>query len=199
MVSKSAFIEYMGGKIENLQNMILVGDMNINLLCADGITNSYMNTCECNGYVVLNKISEKYATRTSSLANGTNTRTIIDHVVTDLLNHKYVMSLLSTHLSDHRMILLNFHGENIKSMMHRKNKIREVATFLDPQLMYQKIAELDIHNTPDLDSFISKLKVIRQTAIKRKEMVSVINPNKPWVNQELIKLIEERNRYYKHS
>lgn len=197
LVSKSGFMEYMGSKIENIQNMILIGDMNINLLNANGITNSYVNTCMCNGYVILNKIAKKYATRTSSLANGTKTVTIIDHVVTDLLNYKYVMSLMNTHLSDHKMILLNFHGEEIKSLMHRKVKKKELKNYTDSYILSQKIAELNIHNTPQLDTFISKVKLIRQSAIKRKEIVSVINPNKPWVNQELIELIDERNRYYK--
>lgn len=65
-----------------------------------------------NGLFVLNKINEKYATRVATRTynnrDATTSRTVIDHVISDLSHFSYSMTLGDSPLSDHREILLSF-------------------------------------------------------------------------------------------
>lgn len=196
-VSKLQFIEYMEKKLEKFDGMILIGDTNINLLKHDNTTLAYQNACESNSYTILNSISERYSTRVSKNELGRSTKTIIDHIMTDLIRYKYTISLLNTHMSDHKMIIVSIFDSELRSIMHHKKKEVVVCKTFDRERMARICEEFSIENTPNINEFIIKMEQIRNECMKTVERTKTRNPHKPWINEELIALINERNRYYR--
>lgn len=89
--------------------MIIIGDTNVNLLRDSASSKKYIDMLLSNGYAPLNKISDKFATRTASRnINGgvITTNTIIDHVISDCVEFSFKLSLIDCPLSDHKEITL---------------------------------------------------------------------------------------------
>lgn len=75
------FLEKLEDIISNNKKMIILGDININLLNNSNRNNNnnYLDIFNSNGFVVLNSISEYFATRIQNHNNNTVSRTIVDH------------------------------------------------------------------------------------------------------------------------
>jgi hypothetical protein len=69
----------------------------------------YTNTVLSNGFIIGNKIAPEFATRIDK-----NSRTIIDHFITDLIKNKYHMLILDTDLSDHQQIIVSVNVSPVK-------------------------------------------------------------------------------------
>lgn len=63
-------------QIQQKNRAIVFGDFNIDLLKTDRTTKQYKDLMKGAGYIILNKITEKYCSRESS----TN-KSIIDHII----------------------------------------------------------------------------------------------------------------------
>ena len=88
-VRNDVFIDFVNHHLENKKNMIVVGDMNINLLENSEIVKKYVDSLIANNCVVLNDIQLSSATRSATrTTNGvtSHSNTIIDHFITDCLN-----------------------------------------------------------------------------------------------------------------
>ena len=91
--------------LSNFKRMIILGDMNINLLDDNNaIVNNYKCCINANGFVVMNKIENDYATRISNTIS-----TIIDHVLTDIIDRKMTLTVNDTEnlISDHKTLIFS--------------------------------------------------------------------------------------------
>lgn len=79
----------------------VIGDMNIDLLVNNSIKQNYSDIINSNGLHVLNKIEHLYSTRKTL-----NTNTIIDHILTDITNRAYTLTLNSHCFTDHESLTL---------------------------------------------------------------------------------------------
>lgn len=90
--------------LNEFNNSIVVGDININLLnTSSNQTKHYKNLINTNGFAILNKIELSSATRITE-----ESKTIIDHLMTDTTRYKINISINDLSFSDHRYILANF-------------------------------------------------------------------------------------------
>lgn len=166
---------------------ITFGDFNMNLLdLADLHVSEYRSTIEGNGYLILNRLDESYATRESNTI-----KTMIDHVFTDLCKYSYNFTLLDSDadLSDHKTIVL--------SVGHITEKVQRKTT--KTVLQYERIDENSLvvaHHNNFNDMIVQYQEVIQ-------ENTKVINtrkkqtPKKPYITQEILKLIKlKRNIYF---
>lgn len=197
LVQKREFIEYFRSIIEKNLRTLFIGDFNLNLLHCDGITSDFIEKCASNGYYILNKIDLNYATRISEKSNGSTSGTIIDLVCTDLTDYEYVISLNNHTISDHKMILLSIDDKTIKT--NKYYQIKQITTYksIDSREFNGRIENININNIASLDLFLNALYDMKNSCIKTCKTVKTFNPFKPWVNNELIMLINERERYYR--
>ncbi len=88
------FIMKLDELLTNNKNKIyILGDINIDLLKITNNVNNYLDVINSNGFMVLNYLSENFATRIQHHKNNTSSKTIIDHVITNLVNYKYCLSV----------------------------------------------------------------------------------------------------------
>lgn len=77
------------------------GDFNLNILDIESESVSrYVDDVLSNGFLILNQISSEYFTRKNNTSGS-----IIDHIVTDILDLNYTIALHDTDITDHRYIL----------------------------------------------------------------------------------------------
>lgn len=179
------FLTHFDSILENNQNCIVIGDMNINLLENNNKTMKYTDTIHSNGYHILNKINTSYATR-----NTNTTNTIIDHAITDIINKNYILSINSHCFSDHESITLQIGKYKYTSdkATVRKVKINE------PQI----VNEFN-HTKQNIDTY-SQLHAklihhIQQNTTTQTKTISH-KTKLPYINNEIKKIMKERDKLY---
>lgn len=182
------FVDKFEEEILSVKNTVILGDININLQKNSNGVNLYKDIILANGFNLINSNDSKYYTRKR---DDTNSRTTIDHVITDLLHRKFEMSLFHTAISDHRAILVG-----MNSPIYRDTNTHKEITIFD----YNKFEnDRVIHNLTNIDTFSEfhdKLKKYVQKYTKT-IIPSRNKVKKHWANEELIELIKQRDKFYK--
>lgn len=146
-VNKNDFLNTFEEIISQHKNMYIIGDFNIDLLKKnDSHVQKYLEILNSCGFVALNKISHNFATRVESTMTRA-TKTIIDHISTDMFTTSYFLSLHEFFKSDHRLVLFNIKTTNLPSsitvqkktffkyenvdMDFTSNRIKNVNNFVD--------------------------------------------------------------------
>lgn len=157
------FIDIFSTILDKYKNAIYFGDMNINLLNIgkDTNTDEYVNIILSKGNLILNLIDTQSATR---VANGIGT--IIDHIITNLINLKYNICLSDTPLSDHRYMYTSI--ENIITNKPTTNTFKI--------LQYDNINSntfKDVNKSESIDTFITNMQTIitNNTAVITKKKI----------------------------
>lgn len=76
----------------------------------NNVVQKYMDIFSSNGLVIFNNISPKFATR---IDVNSNAKTIIDHILTDIINTSYCLSTCDHFKTDNRLLLLQIRNNNI--------------------------------------------------------------------------------------
>lgn len=190
--SPSANGEYFLEKLEELissqSTNIIIGDFNIDLLKENQTTTKYNDLIQLYGHQVINKLNKNYATGETS-----NTKTIIDHIITDCFKYSYQISLDDTTLSDHKQMSINI---TIDEPSKRKSpttqyKIIDYKNILRNNEI-EKLEEID-----NMDSLITKLTELINSNTKTITLNNECNKRKNWITTEIILLIKKRDRLYK--
>lgn len=168
---------------------IVLGDFNINLLDThQRIVSDYKNTVEGNGFLFINPMTNEYSTRVSN-----SIHTLIDHVFTDICKYNYGFRITDSepHISDHRTILVSV-GCNVRTVEKRKTK-----TIISYDRITPESLALD-----NIASFDELTHAIRSQITQNTREISITtkkNPKKPYITNEILSMIEIKNRLYKHS
>lgn len=86
-----------------LDRSIIFGDFNINLLDNNSNSVQYMDLILANNYFIVNEVSNKFATRISH----NNSRSIIDHAISNIEDLTCNFILNDSDLSDHKYVWCN--------------------------------------------------------------------------------------------
>lgn len=184
-----SFLKFMDEKLENLNKMkcesFFIGDMNINILQKNNLSKRLNDIYSSNNFKLCNLDRP-----TREIGNA---RSLIDHILTNS-NYKIEIKFIESPLSDHiiqiinipkkcdnisskfkKIILKKFYIDKLKNKLsnlnHDKNLIK------DSNDLYNKIV-----NIFEICSYTTQLRIRTNT--------------KPWFNQDLAKLIKERDKYY---
>jgi endonuclease/exonuclease/phosphatase family metal-dependent hydrolase len=96
------FCEMLDNILEDNKKTIFFGDFNINLLNNNDLSvQLYIDTLMSNNYLYINEKTNNMHTR----CGFTSVKTIIDHVLTDILQFKFKVVLNDVDISDHRAII----------------------------------------------------------------------------------------------
>lgn len=153
-----------------------------------------------NGFHILNRISANYSTRIASRITGNNhstSKTIIDHILTNMGEYEYKLHLNDNPLSDHREIKLNISKSNSINFTHEEvstNIAKINFNSYNEQLTNILCGIPDSLSYPQL---INSLLECRNNNIQIKTFTTRSNPHKPWINDEFFTLLKQREKYFK--
>lgn len=165
----------------NHRRALVFGDFNINLLTQEKQTKDYMEMIKENGFEIMNKMHDTYCTRES-----TTTKTIIDHICTNLKNSQFSMSIIESAMSDHKQLYFQISSQTPKD---RKSLIYEA---IDYDKLYRTIEEYKSINDTEYRTLENKLLLsIEKCKIKKKKIQNL--PKQDWIKKEIISEINERN------
>ena len=182
------FIQEIEFILTQYSNSIIIGDTNINLLNINtySTVDEYVDIINSNRNLFLNKIESTHATRISNTVS-----TVIDHIITDIINLPYTLNIQDTHLSDHRLMHLS-----IAQLCTRKPAINKFITVID----YNKIntsSFFNTNNSPNIESFIENIQNIITPLTKSLPTNTILKNRKPWLSLNVIDIFKKRDFYYK--
>lgn len=182
--------------IKRKQNIILVGDINIDILRENLTTKTYLNMIMSYGLqCMVNQCTRVDITK--------KTKTCIDHMF--LRNNKQTnatAAIITTSISDHFSLFCC-----IKEDINKQSK--ETLNFQGPHLNNSKINQMinnenwntlmEQEQNPNniFNKFHKKIcQIYAKSEIKNKK-ISKKRSNNPWINEEVIKLCDFRDKLYK--
>lgn len=177
------FLETYSMQLERRKRAIVFGDFNYDLLKNNQAIINYKMTMEENGFNVLNKINRNYCTRETLTS-----KTILDHVSSNLKNNKYHFTIMNSAMSDHKHIYL----EVQKFKPEKKKRIKYIA--MNYQKLYETLEE-NLLQYDNLDYIQLEKQIIEAITHSKIQKTKIQNPPKSdWINKDIIDAIDERNK-----
>lgn len=183
--SSQIFLPLLDDLLSRHKHAIWLGDFNINLRDSGSEeTREYIQTLNTNGFIPLNSTDPAYVTR---LSNGMGTT--IDHVVTDVLNKKYLLAVTDNAEADHQNIflLLPKNPNNPPTLKDYSLKI------LNHQAVSRSPLWTSIENHTnfnDISHSLSTLISENTSIITKRSRGSYTNP---WISRAIIEAIHFRD------
>lgn len=176
------FQEYYSLQLEKRKRAIAFGDFNYDLLSVDKSVRTYKHMVKENGFTLLNKIEKQYCTRETN-----ETKTIIDHVCSNIKQNTFHFAIVDSSISDHKLIYLEikkYKPEPIKSIKYEA---------IDYVKLYKTIETCTANNnTHEYAALEEKIKASIQKSKKTK--IKKNNPVKQdWINKDILEKINKRN------
>lgn len=179
------FLDQYSTQLEKRKRGIIFGDFNYDLLSSDRYVLNYKNMIKESGYYITNKIEHDYCTREAN-----KSKTILDHVCTNIKHQPYHLAIIESCMSDHKQIyfeLKNYEPEPLKS-------IKYVA------INYEKLYNIiqNISENDKEDEYV-KLEEKLLTSVEKSKTIKSkkCNPiKKDWINKEIIDMIDRRNKLW---
>lgn len=176
------FFDTYSSQLEKRKRAIVFGDYNFNLLNNERSTNNYKEMLKECDYNILNKIDENSCTRATS-----KTKTILDHVSTNLKNTRFHLAIIESAMSDHKQIYLEltrYQPERAKKRVYEAINYDKLYNMMEKTKNINENCAYTILEE-ELLSCISKSKIIKKKTLN--------SPRKDWINKEIIDLINKRN------
>lgn len=182
------FLDIYSSQLEQRNRAIVFGDYNIDLLSTERYVTQYINEIKKSGYEILNKIDPAYCTRETS-----TTRTISDHVSTNINNHSFSLSILDSSLSDHKQLHLNI------SKLAPKPTSKSNYTALVYEKLSREISK-SMSDIGQVDYFILEKLLLEKNEICKVQKTKILNaPQEDWINRHIINAINLRNNLWKQT
>lgn len=181
------FLEEYESQLNCRKRSILFGDFNMDLIKPNHATEHYKTMLESNGYIILNKVDEKYCTRETDL-----TKTTLDHICTNLRDNTFHLAITDTALSDHKIMSLEM-KVNIPKL-----KTRTKYQAVDYHKLQKRVANIPPEgnntNYNYLENYIkANISVCKTTKIKIMNL-----PQEDWINRDILKGIAKRNQLWRN-
>jgi hypothetical protein len=180
------FLDTYSTQLQKMRRSVIFGDFNVNLLNPDHSTRKYKNVYKTNNFDIMNKIDQQHNTRETE-----TTKTILDHVCSDLRDHNFHMAIIESAMSDHKHIYFEIQSYQPPPLIKTNYKA------LDYDRLRKHFYNLkSTLNDTSYERFEEKLKysIIDSQVIKRKTLNP---PRKDWITKEIIDHIENRNKLWR--
>ncbi|CAH2095551.1 unnamed protein product [Euphydryas editha] len=181
----NSFLETLSQQLNNRKRALIFGDFNINLLTKNRATVIYKEVIQESGYEILNKIDEKYCTRETA-----TTKSIIDHVCSNIKQNKFHVAIIETPMSDHKQIYIEmkrYHQEPLQKVSYQA---------VDYNLLYNTISQYQSSNFEHTYSILEE-KLVNCIKYSKITKYKILNPpRKNWINNTIISHINNRNKLW---
>lgn len=199
LVAFSVFREIFNKHIHTRNNAILVGDMNINILSNGNNTKNYIDSLVENGFYILNKITNKFATRVAHRNRGNRlytTKTIIDHIYSNVTEFNYELYLNDNPLSDHKEIQLSF-GKGRSINYTNEESVINISklNFANYNDSLNRI-KTELQRANNFGELINRLETCKLNNSQTKSIKKESNPYKPWINGQFLNLIKQKKKIF---
>lgn len=196
------------GKINHLNDVILIGDINIDLLLLEnGDVNNYLNMLSENGLVRC-----VYGVTREEIRNGKHIKSCIDHIFIRTGN-RISSAIVHTHISDHYMVATSIYnkskktGQNNYCKLHMDQNVKyddkKIVNMLKNIKWDEKIGNLNQTeiDTEGLYNMLKKefLDVYTAATVRNKKSVDVNKSrmDKNWITGEIKNEIKIRDALFK--
>lgn len=185
----NTFLDTYSAQLNERKRGVTFGDFNINLLISERTTKLYKDILKENDYKIVNKIDESYCTRETA-----KTKTLIDHVCTNLKDSEFHFAIIETPMSDHKQIyfeIKRYKQKPLQKINYQAIDYNKLYTILKND---QRINEDYLYNLLE-DKLIASIKNSKTMKTK------ILNPPKQdWINKTIINEINIRNTlWYDHK
>ena len=187
-------VQFLDAEMSGLanKNVILVGDVNLNILQDTRESRHYKGVCMTNGFSILNAQVPTRVTRTS--------RSLIDHVlVSDRASSGSVIDLtiVEHSMGDHELQFLSVGS-------HTSQTVQKQAFYIKKEIDLQKVKQVlqalnEVYNEADtIDTNYERILQCFTKHITFKRLKNRFRGNtKPWFNVTIFNCIKTRDRYFK--
>lgn len=176
-----SFLEEYTSQLEKQKRAVVFGDFNYDLLSHEKSAD-YKYAMEESGFNILNKIDPLYITRETD-----STKSILDHVCTNVNNNKFHFAIIESNLSDHKHIYLEI-DKHIPAAI--KSTQYEAINY---DKLLETVKGVDFNNT---DAEYTKLEEILTSCVSKCKFTKTKKLNPPrqdWINQNIMDMINKRN------
>lgn len=179
------FLESYNRHISTTNRAIILGDFNLNLLNSTRPVVEYKKMLQENNMKIINNISIKFCTRATS-----SSKTIIDHIATNLSDNTFKMVIFDSALSDHKQIYFEINRSQPNHVRREQYKSINDSKLLTT--VRNLLSKKNIQNYEDLEVLITDS--VLQNKTKRTKISN--SPRKEWFHKSLTILIDERNQMW---
>lgn len=109
--------------LDSSDNLLLVGDTNINLLKSEPITDAYLNLLESNFTYLLNRISSQDFTFPIEPIRPVAPGSLVDHFATNFFHKSFTLSLHHVDFTDHRLSILSIDNIQVETTMTNISRV----------------------------------------------------------------------------
>lgn len=187
-------IDYL--KHENSQNIIIIGDTNIDINSNTNFVNEYFNLLSSNGF-------KSYINKPTREINGS--QSCIDHIFyrkTNDVCESIIGSIMKTSITDHYLTCINIGlGENTgrtePSVNTRKSiNYHDLINNLKKYNWSEVASQLDLNIENAVELFVDALSTEIGNATQIKIVPHKLKPLKPWITAGLITSIRKRDKMH---
>lgn len=198
-VCLSKFLVVLNKILEQTNNIILIGDANLDVQSQGNNINAYLATLRSCGCYLLNSRDKKFGTRINKSVSARNTQSsTIDHIITNCTRFKFNIGLNESHLSDHKSIFVSFNDTTNSIVNFANAEFNSDIKHLPLTNFRTMLArELTLFEPNDSSTLFCIIENVKTRCMQTRQIKFKTNPHKRWVNNELVALIRERNRYSK--
>lgn len=170
-------------QLQKRKRAVIFGDFNFDLLEPDSDTSKYRSILRKCDYRLLNKINPKCCTRETP-----SSKSIIDHVCTNLRVNNFQFDIINSVMSDHKQIYLqieNYQPTPTKKVQYTSINYKKLYEHLENTInMIESISDYDTLEQIILDC-LNKCKISK---------TKILNPpRQDWINKEIMHDINNRN------
>lgn len=186
----SRFLDQLDDILEENSNVILCGDMNLNLYDAnDTYVSRYKLVVESNAYKFLNSLERDQFSYPITSGPG-SPGSLIDHYVTDMIDKEYYLTNAPS-IGDHHCLFLRIRSDTFsrteRSMMMKHNPriISDLKNYLE-RTHNESLMQIhnEMRNITERNTFLIRLP----------EKV-----NFPWIDREILQEIKKKNLFYQET
>jgi hypothetical protein len=183
--STTKFLDTYSIQLAKFHRAVIFGDFNFDILKPDLNVRKYKYAYKVNGFQILNKVSKNFSTRETA-----STKTILDHISTNLKNHNFHFAVVESAMSDHKHIY--FEIQNYNSPPPIKIKYRKI----NYKKLYETYEETTgITKNTQYDTLEEKLKnCIAKSRVTNYKLLNT--PKDDWINKEIIHGLIRRNELW---
>lgn len=169
----------------DLPNCVVMGDFNMDVLVSKN-HETVLDTLEMCGFGLLNSVVREATTRSES-------GTILDLVATNMLSHKYKVSIVHNDISDHAIVYTSMNRRKSRSIVRSTAKMK-----FDESAAVRMVTTLCQTNSVDWDGneLNTALESIVRTCTSTINIKSDHRINKRHVNREIILAVRNRSRLF---
>ncbi|XP_050560500.1 uncharacterized protein LOC126912434 [Spodoptera frugiperda] len=176
------FLDTYSQQLQTKKRGLVFGDFNFNLLNTERATNMYKEVVQENGYEFLNKIDEDHCTRES-----TTSKSIIDHICSNLKQNNFHSVIIDTPMSDHKQIYLELKRYRPEPLKKRHYEV------INYEVLYKTILESQDQNLDCVYDFLEE-KLRKSIESSKVTKTKTLNPpRQDWINKQIIGEINNRN------